>query len=127
MPEYEEKWVERLTSWGYVTFRVDSFGPRGESSVCIKVLVVAPWTRAQDAHDAKVYLAGLPFVDSDRIAVMGSGTGGWAALYAVDKSTAIEDRGKPFRALVALYPYCHVPEFDPEAKILVLTGGLPSL
>ncbi|MGD9061864.1 MAG: hypothetical protein PVF72_15600, partial [Desulfobacterales bacterium] len=36
MPEYEVPWIERLTNWGYVTFRVDSFGPRGESSVCTK-------------------------------------------------------------------------------------------
>ena len=52
MPEYEETWVDRFTSWGYVTFRVDSFGPRGESSVCVKLLAVPPWDRAQDAHDA---------------------------------------------------------------------------
>jgi dienelactone hydrolase len=122
MPEYEEPWVERLTSWGYVTFRVDSHGPRGDPSVCIKLLAVPPWTRAQDAHDAKAYLANFPFVDTNRIAVMGSGTGAWAALYAVNKSTAIEDRGEPFQAAVALYPLCSVENFEPEAEIMVLIG-----
>jgi len=124
MAEYEKPWVERLTSWGYVTFRVDSFGPRGESSICIKYLVVAPWTCAQDAHDAKSYLARLPFVDSNKIAVMGSGTGGWAALHAVNKGTSIQERGNPFRAAVTLYPYCHVPQFDPDAPVLILIGEL---
>ena len=124
MPEYEEPWVERLTRWGYVTFRVDSFGPRGESSACTKLLVVAPWTRAQDAHDAKSYLARLPCVDNNKIAVMGSGTGGWAALYAVNKGTSIEGRGNPFRAAVTLYPYCHAPQFDPDAPVLILIGEL---
>jgi len=124
MPEYEKPWVERLTRWGYVTFRVDSFGPRGESSVCVKVLVVAPWTRAQDAYDAKSYLAGLPFVDRNKISVMGSGTGGWAALHTVNKGTSIEGRENPFRAAVTLYPYCHVPEFEPDAPVLILIGEL---
>ena len=127
MPEYEEPWVERLTRWGYVTFRVDSFGPRGESSACIKLLVVAPWTRAQEAHDAKSYLARLPFVDNNKIAVMGSGTGGWAALHTVDKGTSIEGRENPFRAAVTLYPYCHAPQFDPDAPVLILIGELTEM
>ena len=124
LPQHEEPWVERLTSWGYVTFRVDSFGPRGESSCCTKILVVAPWTRAQDAHDVKSYLAGLPFVDSNKIAIMGLGHGGWAALHAVNKGTSIEGRGNPFRAAVTLYPYCHVPKFAPDAPVLILIGEL---
>ena len=90
----------------------------------MKLLVVAPWTRAQDAHDAKSYLARLPFVDNNNIAVMGSGTGGWAALYAVNKGTSIQGRGNPFRAAVTLYPYCHVPQFDPDAPALILIGEL---
>jgi len=127
MPEYEEPWVKRLTRWGYVTFRVDSFRPRGESSACMKLLVVAPWTRAQDSHDAKSYLARLPFVDNNKIAVMGSGTGGWAALYAVNKGTSIQGRGNPFRAAVTLYPYCHAPQFDPDAPVLILIGELTEM
>jgi dienelactone hydrolase len=122
MPEYEVPWIERLTNWGYVTFRVDSFGPRGESSVCTKLLAVAPWTRAQDAHDAKSYLATLPFVEGNKIAVMGSGTGGWATLYSVNKGTSFQERGNPFRAAVALYPYCHLPEFESDAPVLILIG-----
>ena len=122
MPAYEEPWVERLTSWGYVTLRVDSFSPRGESSTCVKLLAVPPSARAQDTHDAKSYLAGLPFVDSNKIAVMGSETGGWAALYAISKGTSIEERKNPFRAAVAFYPLCDVPEFDPEAPVLILIG-----
>lgn len=122
MPEYEVPWVERLTKWGYVTLRVDSFGPRGESSTCMKPLDVAPWTRAQDAHDAKSYIAGLPFVDGNKIAVIGSGAGGWATLHSVDKETSIQERGSPFQAAVAFYPYCHVPEFNSEAPVLILIG-----
>ena len=47
-------WEERLISMGYVTLRVDSFGPRGESNICANVFSkIGPFVRARDSHDAK--------------------------------------------------------------------------
>lgn len=68
--------AERFAQWGYVTLLVDSHGPRGKSNICDSPLSIAPLTRAQDAHDAKSYLAGLSFVDPNRIAVLGELPGG---------------------------------------------------
>ena len=53
---------------------------------------------------------------------MGSGTGGFATLYAVSKGTSIKERKSHFRAAVAFYPLCDVQDFVPEAPVLILMG-----
>lgn len=102
----DDDWAERLVSWGNITLQVDSFGPRDESSICGAFGLKMGYSilRAQDAYDAKSYRAGLPFVDFNRIAVMGWAHGAWTALYAVGKTAPIQNRGNPFRAAVISYP-----------------------
>jgi dienelactone hydrolase len=121
-----DMWAERLKEWGYVTLAVDSLGPRGESDICGKPHRVPPNIRAKDAHAAKSYLAGLPFVDSNRIAVMGMGHGGWTTLYAVRNPwyAEVKQRSDPFRAAVALYPYCPNKLARCDAPLLILIGEL---
>ena len=106
--KYYDIWVQRLISWGYVTLMVDSLGPRGESDICegSRVTLIPPHVRAQDAHDAKSYLSGLPFVNRNQIALMGWSHGGWTVLFAIDKTLSIQNRGNLFRAAIAFYPYC---------------------
>jgi len=72
----DDHWVERLSNWGYVALQVDSFGPRGRSSICTNTQLISHATRAQDAHDAKAFLHALPFINKDKIAVMGWSHGG---------------------------------------------------
>jgi dienelactone hydrolase len=81
-----DDWAERLTSWGYVALQVDSFGPRGQSNIYSNTMLIPLHLRVQDAYDAKSYLAGFPFVDRNRIAVMGWFTGGNITLAAVSAS-----------------------------------------
>lgn len=121
-----ETWVQRLTKWGYVSLRVDSFGPRGESDICgdERVFLIPPNLRAQDSHDAKFYLAGLPFVNRDQIALMGWSHGGWTTLFALDKPTPIRDRGDPFRLAIAFYPFCGFSLRELDAPLLILSGEL---
>jgi len=117
----DDVWAERLTSWGYIALQVDSFGPRGHSSICdnLTLLYDLPTKRAQDAYDAKLYLAGLPFADRNQIAVMGWSHGGWTTLRAISLK-----RNDPFRAAIAFYPYCDVELNSLEAPLLILIGDL---
>jgi len=116
----EDIWAGRLKRWGYVALQVDSLGPRGKSNICGKPHAVPPWMRAQDAYDAKSYLATLPFVDGNRIAVMGWSHGGNSTLETA-KRGLIEE--KPFSAAIAFYPYCgHYKWSYFNAPLLILVG-----
>ncbi len=118
---YHARWAERLAGWGYVALRVDSLGPRAMSSTCARPLELHPRARARDAHAARAYLARQPFVEAARIAVMGWSHGGWSVLYAVTNPGA--KRRRPFRAAVALYPWCLASLMFLDAPLLVLIGG----
>ncbi len=79
----DHRWAERLAGWGYVTLQADSFRPRGLSNVCTysgRDSTDILQKRVTDAYDAKRYLAGLPFVDRSRVAVMGWSHGGSTTL-----------------------------------------------
>jgi dienelactone hydrolase len=116
----EDIWAGRLRRLGYVALQVDSLGPRGKSNICGKPYAVPPWMRAQDAYDAKSYLATLPFVDGNRIAVMGWSHGGNSTLETA-KRNLIEE--KPFSAAIAFYPYCgHYKWSYFNAPLLILVG-----
>ena len=130
----QDAWAGRFASWGYVALQVDSLAPRGQKDTCATPFLVPFPTRVQDAYDSKAYLAGLPFVDRNRIAVMGWSHGGaltiasvsqgnylaWAALnfmFLAQKPTP------PFRAAVAFYPWVCVAQLnDSDAPLLILAG-----
>jgi len=119
-PKRDHRWAERLSGWGYVTLQVDSFKPRGISNVCTysgKDSINIVEKRVNDAYDAKTYLAGLPFVDRGRIAVMGWSHGGTTTLQTLYKGKA-----DPFRAAVAFYPSCRRILTGLNATLLILIG-----
>lgn len=120
---WNDVWADRLTDWGYVVLDVDSFGPRGKASICDRPGSITGEMRALDAHGAKTFLAGVPFVDPGRIAVLGMSHGGWAVLDAIRRTTNSDLRVKPFRAAIALYPWCDEPG-ELDAPLLILTGEL---
>jgi dienelactone hydrolase len=126
MSKYLDIWAQRLASWGYVSLMVDSLGPRGESDICAgdRVFLIPPQLRAQDAYDAKSYLAGLSFVNRDQVALVGWSHGGWTTLLAIDETTYIKNRGDPFRLAIAFYPYCSIPLQNLNAPLLILIGEL---
>ena len=120
---WNEVWSKRLVEWGYVVLDVDSFGPRGKVSICRNPWQIPSHLRALDAHGAKTFLAKLPQVDPDRIAVMGMSHGGWGPLQAVDKTSNLKFQQTPFKAAVALYPWCE--DFrELDAPLLILIGEL---
>ena len=120
----EDVWVKRFVNWGYVAFQVESFTPRGHTNICSSVRIIPPKTRAQDAHDARSYLGGLPFVDRNRIAVMGWSHGGWTTLHTISEKIRTRKRGDSFQAAVAFYPYCNISLEDLRAPLLILIGEL---
>ena len=112
-------WAERLVSWGYVTLQVDSFGPR--EVTCEPGLgSPADGKRAQDAHDAKSYLAKLSYVNANKIGLIGWGLGGAALTSALSKYTYIKNRGNSFTAAVAYCPTITQPLNDMDAPLLIL-------
>ena len=124
--KYLDIWAQRLAGWGYMSLMVDSFGPRGKSDITGDPSEVTPQLRAQDAHDAKSYLTGVPFVNRNQIALMGWSHGGWTVLHAIDDMTSIQSRGDPFRMAIAFYPWCDLSLRDLNAPLLILTGELDS-
>jgi dienelactone hydrolase len=115
----DAQWAKRLASWGYVALQVDSFGPRGLSNVCTDVPLafsIVP-KRAQDTYDAKSYLSELPFVDRNRIGVMGWSHGGITLLSMVGQK-----RDNSFRSAIAFYPLCYRNLTDLNAPLLILIG-----
>jgi len=120
--EHEESWARRLVSWGYVVLSVDSFTPRGVKYICdARPSTATPWSRVLDAYGAKRFLSNRPFVDPNRIAVMGMSHGGHTVLLVAKQSTSTGLALKPFRTAVALYPICGEPE-PIDTPILILIG-----
>lgn|GEM_PF-441792 len=113
------KWAGRFARMGYAALIVDSFKPRGLGDDCRGERGDPPRLRVDDALGAGAFLAGLSFVDPTRIALIGWGDGGDAALRAVRRAHGGE--GLRFRAAAAFYPGCEVA--GPFATpVLVLMG-----
>ena len=111
-------WSERLAAWGYVVLAPDSFATRGISNTCSG----EPAPRDADAFGALAYLARQPFVDPNRIAVVGFSAGGIAALsVAARRDFELFEDERHFKAAVAFYPRCG--PYDAMAiPTLVLAG-----
>ena len=118
------EWASWLKQQGYVILIVDSFSPRGAANACHgESPKVADASR--DALAALSYLKTLPFVDADRVAVVGWSHGGGAALY-VSRLRRLEPElaGRPaFRAVVAFYPGCMFLDVQTQTPTLMLLAG----
>ena len=120
-----DRWSAALTADGWATIVVDSHAPRGFSDYEVWRLICAGqmFMGSERAGDVLVSLADarrLPFVDPDRIALIGASHGGWAIM---DLLTLDPPRRLPFNlsalpddpggdplagviGTVLLYPYC---------------------
>jgi dienelactone hydrolase len=119
MDKYYDRWAERTAGWGYVALQMDSFGPRGQSS-----LSDPPSQRAQDICCAKSYLSGLPFIDPKRIGVIGWSQRGSSTLAALCTGFSPLQTQDPFRAVVVFYPYCFRSLGGLDFPLLILVGEL---
>ena len=119
--QLDERWGARIGSWGYVTLTVDRFGPRGIISTCTGG---APPATVFDAYRALTFLAQRPFVDPDRVAVIGFSQGGWLALTSVERGTIERLSNEKFRAAIAFYPPCLGIKDSMTVPTLILIGEL---
>lgn len=120
---HEFDWAEWFKANGYVALVVDSFSPRGATNVCSRGSNgPSPSEVALDAFGALAYLRSLPFVDRDRVGVIGWSWGAMAALRAGSESFVRRARSPGFRAAVAFYPECSYIEWDTAIPVLLLLG-----
>jgi dienelactone hydrolase len=111
-------WADRLSRAGHIALAVDSFGPRGLEGVGNVAR-----EQAGDAYAALRYLAGLPLVRADAVALMGSSFGGSSTLANLEQGSSIA-RLYPvrFRAGIAFYPECSGSSGLMSVPLLVLIG-----
>jgi dienelactone hydrolase len=122
--EYEDALAARFTALGYVLLIVDSFGPRGITERCTAASFREDVDRVMDAYGGLLYLAGLPFVDAERIAVVGYSQGAMVALSAVTLGGIETLFDRHFRAAIAYYPGCWAETGAVSIPTLVLIGAL---
>ncbi len=84
----------------------------------------APADRIMDAYGALIYLAGLPFIDPDRIAVVGYSQGADTALGAVKLGGIETQFDRKFRAAIAYFPYCVASYGAVSVPAVILIGDL---
>lgn len=115
-------WSARLASWGYAVLVVDSFTTRHIDNTCSGEYAA----RVADAIGARAWLARQPFVDVNRIAVIGFSAGGNATLSlaeAHDFELFEGEAAHHFKAAVAYYPGCHAGDAM-KIPTLILIGEL---
>jgi dienelactone hydrolase len=108
---------------GYALLIVDSFGPRGLTQRCL-IEHGVPADRIMDAYGGLLYLAALPFIDPDRIAVVGYSQGADMALEAVKLGGIETQFSRQFRAAIAYYPWCVDSFGTVSVPTVILIGEL---
>lgn len=106
----ERAWGPLLREWGYATFVIDSFGPRGLQEVCTNGRLLLPLQRVPDAYGALRLLSAHASIDPSRIAMMGFSHGGALTMLAATawaKETFVPAGQPAFRAFVSFYPNCN--------------------
>ena len=117
----DQRWGRLISSWGYVTLTIDSFGPRGLKNTCGNG---APVPLAYDAHRALNFLVRQPSVDANRVAAVGFSQGGWLALSSVERGPILQTASNTFRAAIAFYPHCLGFKDNMTVPTLILIGEL---
>jgi dienelactone hydrolase len=122
-------WAQRFVDAGYVVMFPDSYLPRGFLTVCeIKPAeqTVKLLHQLGDLVGAATWLLSQPFVDKDKIALIGWGTGGTAVLRALDPQLPIR-RLIDFKEAIAFYPRCDFLEqgtiYSPRPAPTILMGA----
>ncbi len=118
----EDAAAARFVALGYAVLIVDSFGPRGVKERCTEGQ--PPVDRVADAYGGLLYLAHLPLVDAERVAVVGLSQGGGVAISAVEFNGIDSVFDRHFRTAVAYYPLCAALTGSVSVPTLILIGAL---
>lgn len=118
-----EQWVAR----GYVVLLVDSYATRNIKTTCRNTRSDGAFTsteRVYDAYGALDLLSTYPFVDAQRVALMGFSAGGVSALQATKVEGDEQLTARKFKAAVAYYPTCSPDDGDATVPTLIAVGEL---
>jgi dienelactone hydrolase len=120
-------WGERLVKAGFAVIFLDSYGSRGHGNQCrVRMTFKADRERMADAHAARVWLQGQPFVKPTHISLLGWSNGGTSVLWAVRPQARVKDDRPDFRSAVAFYPGCRRLEaaaWSARMPTLILSGA----
>jgi dienelactone hydrolase len=128
-------WAKAALQRGYAVLVVDPLTPRGAvipGENCRPPNKVREPRLRKDAFDAAEHLRKQPFVDPERIGLLGLSQGAMAALAASANTYDTPQDRRAFRAIVSIYPGCffanvQIPgrvglinlHYLPETKIVV--------
>lgn len=118
---YMRDWAEALNAEGYAVLLVDSYAARLTRNACHAGASPLVDDVALDAVAGMQYLAGLPWIDPERIAVMGWSHGASAALFV--EPLAAFYHAPSARAVVSVYPGCETLGPDVQTPTLLLLAG----
>jgi len=127
-PFVRETLTARLASWGYAALVVDSWTPRNAQAGCFLNGQEPPGVdRIADSYGGLFYLAGLPFVQRDKVGLLGFATGGVFVLTLSEpqtQSSVVNDQNLGFKAGIVYYAPCAALELiqKPVFPLLILTG-----
>ena len=118
----DENWGTRISSWGYVTLTIDSFGPR-----CIKnchTSTNADYSDlAFDAYRGLNFLIQRRLAHPKRAALVGFAWGAVRTLSAVERGAIERASQHKFRAAAGFYPFCDKFSGAVTVPTLILIGG----
>jgi dienelactone hydrolase len=116
-------WARAALDRGYAVLVVDPLTPRRVAAEnCTPPAKVSPARFRKDGFDAAEHLRKQPFVDRDRIGLLGFSMGAMAGLVAAGEGQSAPDGRPAFRAIVSFYPVCFARNFRSP-----ITGGLIDL
>jgi dienelactone hydrolase len=102
-------WAKAALQRGYAVLVVDPLTPRGvvvPGENCRPPTKVGEVRLRKDAFDAAEHLRKQPFVDPERIGLLGMSQGAMAALGASASRYDTPQGRRAFRAIVSMYPAC---------------------
>lgn len=119
-------YAQRWNAAGWHVVAPDSFGSRGQGSICTQAPIdrtIKVTHRREDVLRTAAWLMQRDDVDPQRIAIVGWSHGGSTALEVVDRSLWLS---QPPAAIVMYYPGCSGwkkrPLGEPTAPMLMLLG-----
>ena len=121
-------WAKAALQRGYAVLVVDPLTPRGVTAPgenCRPPYKVSEARFRKDAFDAAAHLRKQPFVDPDRVGLLGMSQGAMAALEA-SASLYETPQGQPaFRAIVSNYPVCYIANIQVPGRNPVNVNFVP--